>query len=107
MQNAGKGGSRAYLAVSGGIDVPEYLGSRATFPSGKMGGLQASGLPSGAAAAMLVLAHYHQAALDSGSLPLALVMVSAGACVYQADSCVCILAGAQAGGWGCAAAGPG
>ena len=63
MQNAGKGGSRAYLAVSGGIDVPEYLGSRATFPSGKLGGLQASGLPLDAAAAMLVSAHYHQAAL--------------------------------------------
>jgi urea carboxylase len=31
-------GSRAYLAVRGGIDVPEYLGSRSTFILGKFGG---------------------------------------------------------------------
>ena len=31
-------GNRAYLAVSGGIDVPEYLGSRSTFILGKFGG---------------------------------------------------------------------
>jgi urea carboxylase len=31
-------GSRAYLAVRGGFDVPEYLGSRATFTLGKFGG---------------------------------------------------------------------
>lgn len=31
-------GARIYLAVRGGIDVPEYLGSRATFALGKMGG---------------------------------------------------------------------
>ena len=31
-------GSRAYLAVSGGIDVPEYLGSGATFTLGQFGG---------------------------------------------------------------------
>ena len=30
--------SRAYIAVRGGIDVPEYLGSRATFTLGKFGG---------------------------------------------------------------------
>lgn len=33
-------GVRGYLAVQGGIDVPPYLGSRATFPSGKLGGYQ-------------------------------------------------------------------
>ncbi len=32
------GGARAYLAVRGGIDVPEYLGSRATFTLGQFGG---------------------------------------------------------------------
>jgi urea carboxylase len=32
------GGCRAYLAVQGGFDVPEYLGSRATFTLGKFGG---------------------------------------------------------------------
>ncbi|HEY4085280.1 MAG TPA: urea carboxylase [Bryobacteraceae bacterium] len=31
-------GSRAYLAVAGGFDVPEYLGSRSTFILGKFGG---------------------------------------------------------------------
>ncbi|MDO8795010.1 MAG: urea carboxylase [Vicinamibacterales bacterium] len=31
-------GSRAYIAVRGGIDVPAYLGSRATFILGKFGG---------------------------------------------------------------------
>ena len=31
-------GSRAYLAVEGGIDVPAYLGSRSTFTLGKFGG---------------------------------------------------------------------
>lgn len=31
-------GARAYLAVRGGLDVPEYLGSRATFILGKFGG---------------------------------------------------------------------
>src|SRR5579871_3285972 len=31
-------GSRAYLAVAGGFDVPSYLGSRSTFILGKFGG---------------------------------------------------------------------
>ncbi len=31
-------GARVYLAVRGGIDAPEYLGSRSTFALGKMGG---------------------------------------------------------------------
>jgi len=31
-------GSRSYLAVRGGIDVPAYLGSRATFTLGQFGG---------------------------------------------------------------------
>jgi urea carboxylase len=31
-------GSRAYVAVQGGIDVPVYLGSRATFTLGQFGG---------------------------------------------------------------------
>jgi hypothetical protein len=33
-------GVRGYLAVAGGIDVPSYLGSKSTFPSGKFGGYQ-------------------------------------------------------------------
>jgi urea carboxylase len=31
-------GSRAYLAIAGGIDVPEYLGSKSTFILGRFGG---------------------------------------------------------------------
>ena len=31
-------GTRAYIAVRGGIDVPRYLGSRSTFTLGKFGG---------------------------------------------------------------------
>jgi urea carboxylase len=31
-------GSRAYLAVQGGFDVPDYLGSKSTFTLGKFGG---------------------------------------------------------------------
>ncbi len=31
-------GCRSYLAIAGGIDVPEYLGSRATFTLGQFGG---------------------------------------------------------------------
>jgi urea carboxylase len=31
-------GARAYIAVAGGFDVPEYLGSRSTFILGKFGG---------------------------------------------------------------------
>jgi len=31
-------GARAYLTVAGGIQVPEYLGSRATFTLGRFGG---------------------------------------------------------------------
>jgi urea carboxylase len=32
------GGSRAYLAVLGGFDVPDYLGSKSTFTLGQFGG---------------------------------------------------------------------
>ncbi|MFL6696652.1 MAG: urea carboxylase, partial [Vitreoscilla sp.] len=35
---AAGGGSRSYLAVRGGLDVPAYLGSRATFTLGQFGG---------------------------------------------------------------------
>ena len=31
-------GQRAYLAVRGSFDIPEYLGSRATFTLGQFGG---------------------------------------------------------------------
>ncbi len=44
---AASGGSRAYLAIRGGFDVPEYLGSRATFMLGKFGGHAGSALRAG------------------------------------------------------------
>lgn len=53
-----KAGARAYLAVSGGIDVPVVLGSRSTYPLGALGGhkgrpLQAGDeLPVGASGSM-------------------------------------------------------
>jgi len=40
-------GSRAYLGVRGGIDVPEYLGSRATFTLGLFGGHSGRALQAG------------------------------------------------------------
>jgi urea carboxylase len=40
-------GMRAYLLVRGGFDVPRYLGSRATFSLGAMGGLAGRCLSSG------------------------------------------------------------
>ncbi len=40
-------GLRAYLLVAGGLDVPDYLGSRATFTLGQMGGHAGRCLASG------------------------------------------------------------
>ena len=45
LQLSGTGGARAYMAVSGGLDVPPYLGSRSTFPGGKLGGTQVARSP--------------------------------------------------------------
>lgn len=41
------GGKIAYLAVRGGFDAPEYLGSKSTFPTGHFGGLTGSFLTTG------------------------------------------------------------
>jgi urea carboxylase len=40
-------GCRAYLAVAGGIDVPDYLGSKSTFPKGGFGGFKGRPLEKG------------------------------------------------------------
>jgi biotin-dependent carboxylase-like uncharacterized protein len=40
-------GARAYIAVSGGIDVPEILGSRSTYGLGAFGGFQGRKLQAG------------------------------------------------------------
>lgn len=42
---ASEAGVRAYLAVAGGLDIPDYLGSKSTFPGGKLGGVQVRGAP--------------------------------------------------------------
>lgn len=42
-----KAGARAYIAVSGGIDVPVILGSRSTYTLGALGGHQGRKLASG------------------------------------------------------------
>jgi biotin-dependent carboxylase-like uncharacterized protein len=42
-----KGGARAYVAVAGGIDVPETLGSRSTYALGALGGLEGRPLQEG------------------------------------------------------------
>lgn len=40
-------GARAYLAVAGGIDVPEQLGSRSTYTLGSLGGFEGRPLQAG------------------------------------------------------------
>ncbi|QIK63244.1 biotin-dependent carboxyltransferase [Leucobacter viscericola] len=42
-----KGGTKFFIAVAGGIDVPEVLGSRSTYPIGKMGGFEGRALQIG------------------------------------------------------------
>eukprot|EP00808_Paulinella_micropora_P012145 g5523.t1 len=40
-------GQRGYLAIKGGIDVPDYLGSKSTLPLGSLGGFQGRSLRKG------------------------------------------------------------
>jgi biotin-dependent carboxylase-like uncharacterized protein len=42
-----KAGARAYVAVSGGVDVPVVLGSRSTYPLGALGGHEGRALKAG------------------------------------------------------------
>ncbi|WP_279483186.1 biotin-dependent carboxyltransferase family protein [Aureimonas sp. SK2] len=42
-----KGGARAYIAISGGIDVPLVLGSRTTYVLGALGGFEGRALKAG------------------------------------------------------------
>ncbi|MEE4250723.1 MAG: urea carboxylase, partial [Alcanivoracaceae bacterium] len=60
-------GSRCYLCIAGGIDVPEYLGSRSTFTLGRFGGHAGRALRNGD-----VLHPGREATAASGSVPLAL-----------------------------------
>jgi len=66
-------GLRAYLLIAGGIDVPVYLGSRATFTLGQMGGLAGRALASGDVLRMGTLEGLGPAAPQAGvRLPAAL-----------------------------------
>lgn len=42
-----RGGTRYYVAVAGGIDVPLALGSRSTYPIGRIGGFEGRALAAG------------------------------------------------------------
>lgn len=42
-----RAGARAYIAVSGGIDVPEALGSRSTYAIGALGGIEGRAVQAG------------------------------------------------------------
>lgn len=42
-----RAGARAYIAVSGGITVPEYLGSRSTYAIGALGGFEGRAVAAG------------------------------------------------------------
>ena len=42
-----KTGARIYIAVAGGVDVPEALGSRSTYPIGALGGFEGRPLAAG------------------------------------------------------------
>lgn len=79
-QIQGSVGVRGYLAVRGGIDVPTYLGSRATFPGGKFGGYQGRYLRVGDS---LPLAK----AADVGAQPVALPeeLIPAFGAVHNGD----------------------
>lgn len=61
-----KSGARAYIAVSGGIDVPLKLGSRSTYTLGALGGHEGRALKAGDVLAL------GQGGTGGGSLPAAL-----------------------------------
>ena len=62
----GGAGARAYLAVAGGFDVPDYLGSKSTFSLGKFGGHAGRTLRAGD-----VLRFIQQPAPPAAAAPLA------------------------------------
>ena len=68
-----KAGARAYIAVSGGIDIPEVLGSRSTYPLGALGGIEGRVLQAGdelpVGAAAKSVAEGHSVAANLRRLP--------------------------------------
>lgn len=63
-------GNRTYLAVAGGFDVPEYMGSRATFTLGRFGGHGGRALQTGD---VLRLHDTSQMNAPGGSVPAGLI----------------------------------
>ncbi len=83
MQMKGKAGSRAYLAFSGGINVPLYLGSRATFPGGKLGGVQ--GRPLKAGDALPLAGHLQPQASPADALSVGVTIPEAWLPAYAGE----------------------
>ena len=82
-QAKGTGGARGYLAVSGGLDVPLYLGSRATFPGGALGGVQVPSPPvSGSPCSQP-----HLLSAERGPIALCIMTVVTKQCFMYATGC--------------------
>ncbi|GEA60981.1 urea carboxylase [Vibrio comitans] len=64
-----EGGARTYLAVQGGIDCPQYLGSRSTFTLGQFGGHAGRALVAGDVLHINETANEPTAAITSTALP--------------------------------------
>jgi urea carboxylase len=65
-------GQRAYLAVRGGFDVPQYMGSRSTFTLGQFGGHAGRALRNGDVLRLGAAAAAGAAEPSAASLPMAL-----------------------------------
>ena len=67
------GGCRSYLAIRGGLDVPRYLGSRATFTLGKFGGHGGRALLAGDVLHLGAVAGAREGSTEPQPIPRALV----------------------------------
>jgi len=74
-------GWRSYMAVGGGIDVPDYLGSKSTFPKGHFGGYEGRPLMEGDVIRLnkRILEFCGRWKLDSKSIPQYLTEWEVGA----------------------------
>jgi len=91
-----KAGARAYIAISGGVDVPVVLGSRSTYTLGALGGFEGRKLAAGdvlplGAGALVAEGRAVPATLRRGSTPAAELRMMPGLYWHR------ITDGAQAG----------